>query len=416
MARDLRLFYVFRLLATSYLWVPIFFFFMESRGLGFDDVMILGSIYAGTIILVEVPTGALADRIGRRHSMMAGSLAMVASCLVAYQAYTFAEFAVSQVLAAVSLALVSGADSAYLFDMLNDNGRGAEYARHESSSSAWHQAGNAALYTVGGLLATYNLAWPYLGTAIVSGAAFFVAFTMRGDRATVTQRDAQPMRAELAAYVRHMVASLGDVRRGRSLAWVMAYSAVAFVLVKAMMYVYQPYLKGRGFGIAETALIYAGVHLVAAFVARRVPNLRQAFGDHSLVWGLLGGLALSFLLLNQVRSEWVMLLLLIQAVSLGLYSPLVKPLLNAEIKDSDRRATVLSLESISRRLCIGIVGPIAGFYGEYLALYIFGAVGLVGFGLLWLTSAHSPAKRDASLRVPTATVEESSTSTSLEHL
>ena len=33
MARDLRLFYVFRLLATSYLWVPVFVFFMKERGL-----------------------------------------------------------------------------------------------------------------------------------------------------------------------------------------------------------------------------------------------------------------------------------------------------------------------------------------------------------------------------------------------
>ena len=41
MARDLRLFYLFRLLATSYLWVPIFVPYMLSRGLSFRDVMIL---------------------------------------------------------------------------------------------------------------------------------------------------------------------------------------------------------------------------------------------------------------------------------------------------------------------------------------------------------------------------------------
>ena len=73
MARDLRLFYLFRLLATSYLWVPFFVPFMMSRGLSFHDIMILGGVYSAVVIVVEIPTGAFADRIGRRPAMMAGA-------------------------------------------------------------------------------------------------------------------------------------------------------------------------------------------------------------------------------------------------------------------------------------------------------------------------------------------------------
>src|SRR5690606_8945043 len=94
-ARDLRLFYVFRLLATSYLWVPVSVLFPQSRGLGFDQVMLLSAIYSGVIILVEVPTGVLADRIGRRQSMLAGSLAMLAAGVTAYFAHSFTAFAIS---------------------------------------------------------------------------------------------------------------------------------------------------------------------------------------------------------------------------------------------------------------------------------------------------------------------------------
>src|SRR5690606_24760060 len=126
MAGNLRRFYLFRLLATSYLWVPVFYHFMTSRGLGFDEIMLLAAIYSGVVILVEIPTGALADRIGRRTSMMAGALAMVVSCLIAYSAHSFAVFVVAEVFAAVSMSLCSGADSAYLFDLLHANGRGDE--------------------------------------------------------------------------------------------------------------------------------------------------------------------------------------------------------------------------------------------------------------------------------------------------
>jgi len=67
--RDLRLFYAFRLLATSYLFVPIFMLFQESRGLTYFQRLALGGLYSAVVILVEVPTGVLADRLGRRRSM-----------------------------------------------------------------------------------------------------------------------------------------------------------------------------------------------------------------------------------------------------------------------------------------------------------------------------------------------------------
>ena len=148
MARDLRVFYLFRLLATSYLWVPIFVPFMISRGLTFRDIMVLGGVYSAIVIVVEVPTGAFADRIGRRTSMMCGALIMVVSCLIAYQAHSFTEFLVSESLAAISMSLCSGADSAYLFDLLAENGVAHEYGRRESTASAWHQAGSAIADTV----------------------------------------------------------------------------------------------------------------------------------------------------------------------------------------------------------------------------------------------------------------------------
>src|SRR5687768_3161816 len=152
MARDLRLFYLFRLLATSYLWVPISVLLMQSRGLSFAEIMILGGVYSAVVILVEIPTGVFADRIGRRQSMMLGTLAMVAACLVAYHAETMLGFAISEALAATSMSLCSGADSAYLFDLLHANGRIDEYGHRESVASAWHLAGSAFACAAGGLL------------------------------------------------------------------------------------------------------------------------------------------------------------------------------------------------------------------------------------------------------------------------
>lgn len=410
MARDLRMFYLFRLLATSYLWVPIFVFFMVSRGLGFDDVMVLSAIYAGVVILVEIPTGALADRIGRRFSMMAGALAMTASCLTAYFAHSFSVFLVAEMLAAVSMSLCSGADSAYLFDLLSKNGRGDEYPRREGVASAWHQAGNAVAFAAGGFLAEIDLGLPYLVTAGVSLAAFFVALGMRDEHLpTLEQAERRPIGAELRVYLRLMRRSLRDVRKNRRLAWIIFYSAVVFALLRATIYLYQPYLDSRGFVFWQTGLVFAGIYMIGTLAAYRADALRRWLGENALVWILLGSLAVSFVLLNEFSGEWALCMLMVQGTTMGLYSPLVKPILNREISDSGRRATVLSIESIARRIAIGGFSLIAAHYGAHAAIYLGGALGLAGFVLLLFVGQHSPSRRARAATAPPEECRPSST-------
>ena len=393
MARDLRLFYLFRLLATSYLWVPIFVPFMASRGLSFRDIMILGGVYSAIVIVVEIPTGAFADRIGRRTSMMCGALIMVASCLIAYQAHGFTEFLISESLAAISMSLCSGADSAYLFDLLAEHGVAHEYGRRESTASAWHQAGSAIAYAAGGALAMIDLALPYLVTAAVALAAFATALALGDDRPRLAP--ATSLGADWRAWYRHMRGALGDVARNGRLGWIIGYSAVVFVLLRATVYLYQPFLERRDFAYYEVGLVFAAVYLTASFVAGRGHALRQRFGDEPLLWALIAGLALSFVLLEELRGPFVLLLLAVQAVANGLYSPLVKPLLNREITSSGRRATVLSIESIVRRGAMGVFAPIAGIYGASSAMLLCGAIGVVGLLVLAGFALRASAPRGA---------------------
>jgi MFS family permease len=397
MARDLRLFYFFRLLSTSYLFVPVSVAFALSRGLSLVEVMLLNTVYCSVVILTEVPTGAIADRVGRRATMMAGALAMIAACATYALAHGFWSFAVAEGLAALSMTLCSGADSAYLFDLLNDHGRGAEYPRLEGTSSAWHQAGQALAFAAGGLLGASDLALPYLVTAGVASLAFFVALGMREGRLAPAQH---PHVLHPRQYVAHMRDAFRLVGRRGPLLWVIAYSAVVFVLLRATVYAYQPYLKESGFDIAQTGLIYAAVYLVAAAVAHNYDGLRRWLAEPTLVWTLLGTLAVTFLLLGSIRGPWALAIMGVQAAANGLYSPLVKHLLQREIERSHQRATVLSVESMARRLAFGLfspaVGGLMGANGPAAGLILCGVVGLVGMLAL---AASAPRRAEPAVKV-----------------
>ncbi len=387
--RNLRLFYAFRLLATSYLFVPIFMLVQADRGLSFFDRLALGGIYSAVIIIVEVPTGVFADRVGRRRSMIGGALAMVASCLLAARADGFAEFAVAESLAALSMALCSGADSAYLYDLLAAHDRTAEYPRRESTASAWHLLGCALAFAGGGLLAEIQLALPYLVTAGVAAAAAVTAVLLDEDpRVAAARPTRSATRASaLGTWWHATVGAIAEVARNGRLAWLVGYSAVVFALLRATIYVYQPYLAERGLGLVAIGLLFAGVYLVASVVAFHTHQLRAWLGDDRLLWGLLGVLAASFVGLASAGSgPWMLGLLLVQAVANGVYSPLTKPLLNHEIADSRSRAAVLSVESMARRAAIGLFAPLVGLYGQTDVMLLCGMVGLGG--LVVLAVAH----------------------------
>jgi MFS family permease len=385
MMRDLRLFYLFRLLATSYLYVPIFMLFQESRGLSFFQRLALGGVYSAVVILVEVPTGVFADRLGRRRSMIAGALAMVVSCALAFRADSFGWFVLAEVFAAMSLALCSGADSAYLYDLLVHHGKSHEYARRESSASAMHLLGSAIAFAGGGLCAAVDLSLPYVITAVVAAAAAVIAYLLDDDRARQRALDAAlpPASAKLQSWWRDAGLALGHVRANRRLAWLVGYSAVVFTLLRATIYVYQPYLDQRGFGTVEIGLLFAAMYVVASGIAFRTHALRRRYSDDLLLWGLLAVLAASFVLLGRVSTgPWLAGLLAVQALASGVFSPLTKPLLHAEISDSGRRAAVLSVESMARRVTLGLFAPLAGLYGQSQVMVLCGVVGLVGMVLL----------------------------------
>ena len=118
LARDLQLFHFYRLLSTSYLFLPVLITFFVSRGLDFTHIALLNSVYALTAIVFEVPTGALADRFGRCRAMMLGSLLMAIGCVVDFNGRDFWTFALGEGLLALGMTLTSGADSAYLYDLL----------------------------------------------------------------------------------------------------------------------------------------------------------------------------------------------------------------------------------------------------------------------------------------------------------
>jgi len=102
----------------------------------------------------------------------------------------------------------------------------------------------------------------------------------------------------------------------------------------------------------------------------------------TLYWALPLVLGVSYLLLGRFAASWGVLLLLLQKAVDGIYSPLTKELIQRDVPDSTTRATVLSVESMVRRLAFCAFAPILGLLVDRVslaaALYACAAVAALG--------------------------------------
>ncbi len=382
MSRNIRLYYLFRALSCAHVFKPFTYFYARSRGLSVFEFMALYAIFSAAVILLEVPTGAWADRLGRRRSMAVGAGLMGLASFGYLAATGFLLFAVFEFLFAAGLTLTSGADSAFLFDTLRHVGREDDYRRLEGKASYSKHMGLAVAALIGGALASIDLRLPYVVTGIVSLTAVVVAVGMREPPHTAGKQQALTWRE-----VGDSILTAGrTIRRANGLLWAILYSAAIFVLIRMSDALYQPVLKDLGFGFFAMGAVFAGLNLVASAAAGNVCRLTRWMSDVRAMWVLPLTLVVSYLFLDAFGPVTAVVLMVAQYWVTGIYSPFTKSLINHRIDSSDVRATVLSAESAIKRTVVAVVSPLLGLiisrFSLQAGLYACAAVGVVGAAMV----------------------------------
>ena len=133
--RNVRLFIAFRVFFNSRFYYPVFTILFLDFGLTLDQFALLNAAWAAAIVLLEVPSGALADTIGRRKLLVVTGILMVIEiallCFVPLgnAALLFAVFIVNRILSGAAEAAASGADEAIAYDSLKKEGDAADWPR-----------------------------------------------------------------------------------------------------------------------------------------------------------------------------------------------------------------------------------------------------------------------------------------------
>ena len=132
---NLRRFIIFRLFYSARFYYPVFTVLFLDYGLTLEQFAILNIVWAMTIVLAEVPSGALADIFGRKRLvvfaaiMMVVELALIVFAPIGASPILFMLFLANRICSGLSEAAASGADEALAYDSLKALGREDDWSR-----------------------------------------------------------------------------------------------------------------------------------------------------------------------------------------------------------------------------------------------------------------------------------------------
>lgn len=363
-------YYLYMATSTVGFFVPIWVVLLEQTlGLSFTEIMVLDAVFFAVIVVAEVPTGYVGDRLGRRNALLIGALGGAAAVAALGFVDTFAALLVVFGGWGAAITLRSGNDSAWLYDALAGIGDPELFARVRGRGLAVFLVTNAATAVVGGRLFELDPAAPFVASGAMGALSAAVLLTM--PESTVVDRGTT---FTLAA-ARRALATLGHP----GLRWFVAFTATFFAIGWSVDLFVQPIAVRSRVTPTGLGVLYAGLMLAAAAGSAASSAVADRVGGSRLLLGAPFALGAAFLAIGASPLAAIPAFVAMRAV-LNLVQPVAETYIN-DRTPSLGRATVLSGWSMAFSLATIPVklasGPAADALGPAAAVALLGGLLIV---------------------------------------
>ena len=371
---------VAQLAASLTFYVPVSALFITSRGLTYGQIFWLESILLGTMMVVDIPSGVLGDRIDRRWVIVAGYAVSAAAQVVYALSHGFRDFAFSYCLSGIGIALLSGAEQAYVYESLGDQADQAATGVFGHFSALTIVAGVVASVS-GAWIGSRDLAWPAACAAIAACCGVVATFFLPAQKPREPDHS-EPQRGNLVSAIRSLV-------RSPVLIYVAFASSGGYVLFNAVYTINQPLFLGVSIPIPLWGIVGAGALGLAAVCNANASLLEEKLGRPLalFVGGITAGVGFSMMALHSVVTVVVGFLLVI--VGWNARGPVTSAIVNRLVA-AQNRATTLSAMNVLGSLAGMAINPAIGWLldrdARLAAVGLGLAVGVIS--LIWLPVAH----------------------------
>lgn len=334
-------------------------FEMHAIGLTLSQVLLGESIFALTILIVDIPTSVFSDLVHRKGAFIASELCLLVGVIVLAFAQNFSHVIISQIFWGIGFATASGTNSAMLFDSLQGMGRENEHRKILGGITFFALITVAFGQVISGFLGEIDLRLPvFLCILIPLYKLILIIFLQEPPREPHPHAH-EPLAHAFSAF-----------------RWLFSHSSILFLVIGSIFFslawkisiqTFNPYMELIHVPILYWGILMAFFNLVAAFVSRKAHIIQHYFGEFYSFLAIIAGSAIMFILMANIRLPVGFLFPGI----IWIISPFRQIFFADELNkrtSSDRRATTLSIAGFCSQLLQVLALPLFGLFADLWGL------------------------------------------------
>ena len=355
---------------TSYFGITSFWIlFFIQNGLSLLQIGLLESIFHGTSLLCEIPSGMLADRFSYKTNLYLARLAsIVSSILILFGQGNFWIYALAMMVSAWSYNFDSGTSTAFLYDSAVEAGQKDRYLQISSFLSGVAEVTRTLGTVVAGFFIHGALAWTYLIAIGLSFLSIILIYLMKEPMAKREKNEGLTFKT-IVLQVRkewHEKPVL--------FYWMMTYQLVGTLMCMFYFYYQQKISDLAGWQVSLVMLIGSGLNLIAVYVASQIG---KKWNSNRVFPTLVALTGLALLLVFFGTPFAFLLVYLLTDILYAVYQPIYFNDLQGYLPSSVR-ATMLSINSMLFSLSMIVIFPLTGWLIDRWGLVaVFLVLGLI---------------------------------------
>jgi len=356
-------------------------FYMDWGGLKFSQIMLLETFFVIIVFVLEIPSGAFADKFGRKTSLILAALANAIAVLI-YTTYpSIYIFLLGEVFWGLSVALLSGPSDALVYDTLKAEGREKESKDILGKFRAYEMIGIVVASPFGSIIAdAFGLRFVMAFTAVPLLFAFFLGFTLKEPPYKEEKKESyfELIKNGLKYFKNHKILKMMTIDR-----------IIISSLVFTFFWSHQLILKDMGVPLRYFGWVVGIMTLIEVFVLRSLNMIDKKMGKKKyliIITGLLPGIGA--LLIAFFQMPILVIPVLIITLGFGFSRDMIfMNYMNKHI-ESHNRSTVLSVISMARSVVFAVVFLAFGYLVEW---NLYASLGIIG-GIMIMTTVLSGVK------------------------
>jgi predicted MFS family arabinose efflux permease len=351
-------YYVYNFFLNLQLWWPIWIIYLkEDRGLSQTQVTLIDIPFWLSIVLLQIPAAALADRWGRKPALVAAGCAFAMAITLFGLASSFPILLMSYLVWGVGFALFNGTESAFIYDSLKTIDREGEYQRVYGRVWAINMVAAIAGTLIGAPLAdATSLSLPIVLSGAISALAALTALTFQ-------EPPRDPTVVTGLSYGAILTQSAEIVRRRPAVRYAILFTGVIAIGSIGPIFFFQPFLEEHGVDTSAFGVWQTPMRIAAIFGALATPRIMMELGERRTFYFMPAVLVVSYGVLALWGSIYAQVAFLALNFVWVMSQPVMTDYVNKRVA-SEQRATVVSLTNLARSFVLIPSAPLMGVLAD----------------------------------------------------